>query len=319
MKPLRTLIIFFFIFLLVQKSVLAFSNNYIDVPPTHWAFGAIQKLSQAGIIKGFHDNTFKPDKKTTREQFAIILTNFFNFKLNKKACQTFYDIRPEHRSFLYIDAAKSFIPIHYKVGFIFDFNPDQAITREDAAHAIVAALELAKAQQPDKNYLTAKFKDYQSISPTLRESVAAAVYYGILKGDNKGNFRAKAGLRRGELSVIFDNLMQRDSIIKAGFYPARKPLTIQFINFQRPDYQMVHDFPDYNQEQTFYGKITSKVTGFNNSHFVITHQIYDTDDLSLREPKTVYVYVEDKDLARFDDGEWVFVKYDRFNNVISIK
>lgn len=161
--------------------------TYKDVTAYHWGYNAIHKLSQTGIIKGYPDNTFKPEIKITREHFTIVFAKYFGFKLD--------------------DSAKD-------MGY-FKFHPNLNITREEAAKAIVLASKLDKAQKPDEYHLTATFKDWESISPELKEYVAIASYYGILNGDSNGNFQAKAGLSRAELCVMFYNLDK----IKSRQYP----------------------------------------------------------------------------------------------------
>lgn len=309
-----------FVFLFISRSVLAADIKYKDVPQTHSAFKAIQNVSQMGIVNGFPDKSFRPDRKVTREQFAIIFVNTFKFPLNNMAGQTFSDVGITHRSLLYIDAAKSFIPVNNPKGYNFNFYPNRPITREEVAYVMAIALELKKAQKPGADYLSSKYRDYLRIAPEFRDSVAEATYYGILSGDFDGNFRPRAGISRGELCVVIDNLLQRKTIIEAGFRPPHNPWTIEFVNFQRPDYEMVRDFPGYNQTQTFYGKVISKNYGFNNSHLVVTHEaVEDNDGLSrtMVKGKTVRVYLTDKDLNQFHDGEWVMFHYDRNNNVTS--
>ncbi|MEN3001663.1 MAG: S-layer homology domain-containing protein [Armatimonadota bacterium] len=41
-----------------------------DVPPGHWAYQAIEELVQAGIIEGYPDGTFRPNRTLTRAEFA---------------------------------------------------------------------------------------------------------------------------------------------------------------------------------------------------------------------------------------------------------
>lgn len=313
----KSIMVFVFV-LLFSTTALAADVKYKDVPNTHWAFQAIQNLSSLGIVKGFPDKSFKPDKRVTREQFAIILVNTFKFPLNKMAGQTFSDVSIKHRSLLYIDAAKSFIPVKNPKGYNFNFYPNRPITRQEVAHAIAIALDLKKAQKPVKNYLSSKYGDYLRISPEFRDSVAEATYYGIMSGDSYYNFRPQAGLNRGELCAVFDKILKSKTIIEAGFKPAHRPWTIEFVNFQRPDYEMVRDFPGYNQTQTFYGKVVSKQYGFNNSNLIVRHEgVEETDgEYSRVEGKTVYIYLTDKDLNIFHEGEWVMFSYDRDNNII---
>jgi predicted porin len=41
-----------------------------DVPPGHWAYQSIEQLVQLGIIEGFPDGTFRPNRTMTRAEFA---------------------------------------------------------------------------------------------------------------------------------------------------------------------------------------------------------------------------------------------------------
>jgi hypothetical protein len=45
--------------------------EYPDVPRGHWAYDAINKLSQAGIIEGMPDGTYMGNKAMTRYEFAV--------------------------------------------------------------------------------------------------------------------------------------------------------------------------------------------------------------------------------------------------------
>lgn len=47
--------------------------EYPDVPRGHWAYEAINKLSQAGIIEGMPDGTYMGNKAMTRYEFAVAI------------------------------------------------------------------------------------------------------------------------------------------------------------------------------------------------------------------------------------------------------
>ncbi|MCY9590982.1 S-layer homology domain-containing protein [Paenibacillus chitinolyticus] len=46
----------------------------------HWAQEPIEKFVQAGIIGGFGDGTFKPDRFITREEMVVILSRIVNLQ-----------------------------------------------------------------------------------------------------------------------------------------------------------------------------------------------------------------------------------------------
>lgn len=62
-------------------SVPAFANPFTDVPAKHWAYDAVAKLAQAGIVDGYGDNTFKGDKALTRYEMAQIVSKVMNKSL----------------------------------------------------------------------------------------------------------------------------------------------------------------------------------------------------------------------------------------------
>ncbi|KXS45911.1 MULTISPECIES: S-layer homology domain-containing protein [unclassified Candidatus Frackibacter] len=47
------------------------ANPFKDVPANHWAYDAIKKASEMGIVTGYEDGTFKGDKKLTRYEMAV--------------------------------------------------------------------------------------------------------------------------------------------------------------------------------------------------------------------------------------------------------
>ena len=49
-------------------------GKFKDVPDTHWAYKAIEELSEKGIINGYEDGTFKPDAPITRAEVAAIIS-----------------------------------------------------------------------------------------------------------------------------------------------------------------------------------------------------------------------------------------------------
>ena len=68
--------------LTVAFAVPAFANPFTDVPAKHWAYDAVNKLSQAGIVDGYGDGTFKGDKTITRYEMAQIVAKAMTKSLN---------------------------------------------------------------------------------------------------------------------------------------------------------------------------------------------------------------------------------------------
>ena len=54
------------------------SAEYPDVPQNHWAYAAINKLSQAGIIEGMPNGTYMGNKPMTRYEFAVAIARILD-------------------------------------------------------------------------------------------------------------------------------------------------------------------------------------------------------------------------------------------------
>jgi len=68
--------------LAVAFAAPAFANPFTDVPNKHWAYDAVTKLAQAGIIDGYNDGTFRGDKTMTRYEMAQIVAKAMSKNLN---------------------------------------------------------------------------------------------------------------------------------------------------------------------------------------------------------------------------------------------
>jgi len=51
---------------------------FADVPPDHWAYQAVDKLSKAGLVEGYPDGQFKGNRAMTRYEFAMVIARLLN-------------------------------------------------------------------------------------------------------------------------------------------------------------------------------------------------------------------------------------------------
>ena len=68
--------------LTVAFAVPAFANPFTDVPAKHWAYDAVNKLAQAGVVAGYGDGTFKGDKTVSRYEMASVIATAMQKNLN---------------------------------------------------------------------------------------------------------------------------------------------------------------------------------------------------------------------------------------------
>ena len=121
------------------------SNAYSDVKAGDWFNNAVSTLSNAGIIAGYEDGSFRPNGYITRAEFATIAARFFDVTYNGK--DLFPDISG-HWAKDYINQAanKGFVN-GYEDG---TFKPDRNITRAEAVTLVNRTLD----RHPDKSHFT---------------------------------------------------------------------------------------------------------------------------------------------------------------------
>ena len=121
------------------------SNSYSDVKTGDWFNNAVSTLSNAGIIAGYEDGSFRPNGYITRAEFATIAARFFDVSYDGK--DLFPDISG-HWAKDYINQAanKGFVN-GYEDG---TFKPDRNITRAEAVTLVNRTLD----RHPDKNHFT---------------------------------------------------------------------------------------------------------------------------------------------------------------------
>lgn len=91
----------------------------------------IQKLWEAGIIKGYPDGTFKPDLEITRAEISVILSEAKKLKFTKPLASPFKDLPPNHWAYNHILALRDKgIIIGYPDG---TFRPEVNLTRSELA------------------------------------------------------------------------------------------------------------------------------------------------------------------------------------------
>jgi len=55
-------------------------TRYSDVSQKHSAYGALERLSKAGVVNGYEDGTFRPNESVTRAHMVIMLDRALNGK-----------------------------------------------------------------------------------------------------------------------------------------------------------------------------------------------------------------------------------------------
>ena len=173
------------------------SNININDIKGHWAESQINSFVSNGHINGYGDGTFKPDNSITRAEFVKIFNKYFG--LTKTSGKAFNDTNTHW--------AKTEIDIAVTNGVAngvssTEFQPDEPITREQAAKMISNYLKLDDTNH-DK---VEKYKDMDQISIWALNSVEGVIELGYMKGYEDNTFRPTNNITRAEAVVTLSRI-----------------------------------------------------------------------------------------------------------------
>lgn len=190
----------------VPTGSFADGNKFKDIKDTYWANDAINSLVNTGIFNGYPNGTFGPEDSMTREQFAAILFKAFELETTNVSGSTFKDVEPTRWSYGYIEAAKPYLTGYFPPSGKPSFDPNGIATREDVAVALVSVLNLNQVETGDPSDLD--FKDTEEVSPKLRDEIALAVKYDLIKGFPDNTFRPDKPITRAQAASLIYKVLK---------------------------------------------------------------------------------------------------------------
>lgn len=172
---------------------IASAKTFTDVKQSDWHYSVVNELSNKGIINGYEDNTFKPQKSVTYAEFLTLLNN----SIGTKQAPDYKNPKEWYKpTFDYLK----------NKGVITNIaNPNQEISRNEMAKYLSLGLQKLKNQKPNTTAPTT-IKDFASIPEEYKDYVASTVNAGLIKGDEHQNFNGSQFLTRAETAVIIKGL-----------------------------------------------------------------------------------------------------------------
>ena len=172
-------------------------NDTFGDMTSHWAKDYAAKLFKKGIINGFPDGSFQPEKNITRAEFAKMAVSALG--LQSKGADLYSDVTSDSWYYAFVAAATEAKLIN---GDGNEFLPDRMITRQDAAAILARAIIYKKATLPES---AAELSDLNDVADYARDAVKSLCGLGIVTGD-EGAFRPLDSLTRAEASALFVRL-----------------------------------------------------------------------------------------------------------------
>lgn len=200
----RKINIIFLIVLCVVFST-SFVCAYSDLSEKHWAYDYVMDMQEKGIMLGYPDGTFRPNKEVTRAELAAMITRVFQPEASDGTIK-FDDVEGIHWAENEIALANKFLT-GYKLNEKYYFKPDEVALREDITVALVKALRIDN-KDVNLNILN-EFTDAEDISENLTKYVAIAVEEQLIAGYPNNTFGPMKGINRAEVATLFARVYER--------------------------------------------------------------------------------------------------------------
>ncbi|MCX8032300.1 MAG: S-layer homology domain-containing protein [Thermoleophilia bacterium] len=206
-----TIVLFLLVFSSWTGTTVAGGPDFVDVQGDEWFASALTELSARGIVQGFPDQSFGPERFVTKGQLAIFLARVLRLdssQVDPVSCLVNAQVVDETE--------------------VSDFRPFQLASRQEAAAWLMrAVLRLAGEdrtgwpldemslssdegsssliggqEQDELDAWLGAFLDRNMIDPRFSKYVAEAFRLGIFRGAGDGYFYPTIPLTRAEVVVI---------------------------------------------------------------------------------------------------------------------
>lgn len=195
MKELKKQLAIWIVFAMLLSS-FPFSLSADSDIRGHWAEKNISTMKEQGLISGYGDGSFRPDKEISRAEFVAALNRMMG--LTEPGSFSFSDVKES-------DWFAKELAIAIKFGYISgyedgSFRPMRPVSRLEAAVMIARVNKLKERVNPSAEDLKG-LKDESAIPSWARQELAAIVKSGIMKGKLNGLFSGENKITRAEAVV----------------------------------------------------------------------------------------------------------------------
>ncbi|MGN6610421.1 MAG: S-layer homology domain-containing protein [Angustibacter sp.] len=173
--------------------------TFTDVPVTHYAFRAIESVTEAGVMRGLEAGTFGPTHSFTRAELAVTLVRALNLPVDDTATSPFVDVPGDSYFSLYVPAAVNaglMRPVDAT-----HFDPTGPVTRTAAALVFTQGLNLPVPQTSSSSFADVTSKYYAG------QAIEAAVSAGLMKPASSTVFDPTTVLTLPQESTLFTGAM----------------------------------------------------------------------------------------------------------------
>lgn len=164
----------------------------------HWAYKDISTWIQQGLISGYPDGTFKPNKAIVRAEFYRLVNQ--SFKFTETEAISFTDVK--QKDWFYPEVAKA-----KKAGYLIvdgngNVNPKGDISRQEIAVIITKIKGLKEDESKADGYI-----DVKTFAASSKGSIGAVTKVKVMFGYKDKSFGATKSTTRAEAVTILSRAL----------------------------------------------------------------------------------------------------------------
>ncbi|HVI41689.1 MAG TPA: S-layer homology domain-containing protein [Anaerovoracaceae bacterium] len=176
----------------------------------HWGTQSVEKMQTLGILDGYADGTFQPDRTLTQGELAVIIARILEVRQDKDQDLEDDDATVEE------DGDLSDVPAWAKDAVSEGFQKHYLNMKRFHSHVqcdrLTAVVAIAKALdlEPVTDFTNNPFKDRKLINDEDYGYLLALYEAGYINGYPDGNFNPNSFLSRAQIASIIDKLLDGD-------------------------------------------------------------------------------------------------------------
>ena len=207
--------------IMIMGSCFASSISFKDLDTSHWAYSTIIDMAENGLIKGYDDSTFKPEKEVTREEFAQMVYNAVKKEATTEQLQNYYDVSSSRWSYKAVQLVGNSLK-DTSDGYVY-FHPTKPIERQEVAKIITDIFELSVEEGKIKFLNDGPSSDYDVMRSFLKDGyrladvdvinndylweVCCVLETGFMKGISDTEFAPAKSLTRAQAATMVSRMV----------------------------------------------------------------------------------------------------------------
>lgn len=215
---IKKFIQFMLIIATLAMSVTVFAFSDMEEERLSWAKEAVEEMSDAGIIKGYEDGTFKPDKSVTKEEAMVLVARICGFsessskeykEIANAVCKDMLaDYKTQYESEVSYMIYRGLVSNSELSSYLSGTNASSALKRYEAA-VLLSKLVDYNCTISEKSKYDLTFVDAGSIPSSAKPYVEYAVKNSLMNGMGDNMFQPDGEVTRAQMATLLFRAMNK--------------------------------------------------------------------------------------------------------------